>query len=480
MALLRRTHLRLATLLVASCAWLAPTAAAAHDIPNERIDRSIQISLSPGSIAIDYEVSLSELTLTQDLRRLIGGSPGADRAQWLDQYGQVTGPLNAKGLLVTAQGEAVELVMRGFDLAVEDHPRYTFHLTASIPSSGRLRVRDVNYVSSEGTSRLAIRGLSGVIITGDSLPPDVTKIEIRPAIFLSDEEERRTKQVQVDYRAPEHSSALTAPVQEPKRPDRPAQSAVATHVSPATEPSLFDSRRLSTLLEGRSTASWLALVAIAIALGAAHAIQPGHGKTLVTAVALGPDVRSYQPALLGLAATVAHMGSVLLIAVVLWFTGAARVAGLHETLTKLAGFAIGAVGLWRVGRQLGGFPEHDEASSPFASREHRPLAAARTPAPAAIKTSGLIGLGLSAGVVPCWDAVSLLLLAAALGKLAAGVAMVLAFSLGMAIVLVLVGLAAWKLKTAALSAKAQARWRRPLAIASSGILIAIGFYLFFQ
>ncbi len=82
--------------------------------------------------------------------------------------------------------------------------------------------------------------------------------------------------------------------------------------------------------------------------------------------------------------------------------------------------------------------------------------------------------------MPCWDAVSLLLLAAALGKLAAGVAMVLAFSAGMAIVLVLVGLAAWKLKTAALGAKSQDRWRRPLAIASSAILIAIGFYLFFQ
>ena len=36
------------------------------------------------------------------------------------------------------------------------------------------------------------------------------------------------------------------------------------------------------------------------------------------------------------------------------------------------------------------------------------------------------------------------------GKLAAGVAMVLAFSVGMAIVLVLVGLVAWKLKSAAL------------------------------
>ena len=156
----------------------------AHDIPNERIDRSIQVSLSPGTLQIDYEVSLTELTLTQDLRRLIGSLGGADRQQWLDRYGQVTGPLNAKGLLVDAQGEPVTLAMRGFDLVVEDHPRYTFHFVGAIPSSGRLRVRDTNYVSSEGTSRLAIRGLSGVTVEGDSLPADVTQIEIRTPLVL--------------------------------------------------------------------------------------------------------------------------------------------------------------------------------------------------------------------------------------------------------------------------------------------------------
>ena len=236
MAPQRRTHFLLAALIVAACAWLSQAAARAHDIPNERIDRSIQVSLSPGTMAVDYEVSLSELTLTQDLRRLIGTLPGADRAKWLDQYGHVTGPLNAKGLLVTADGEPVQLVMNGFDLVVEDHPRYTFHLSAPIPSSGRLRVRDMNYVSSEGTSRLAIRGLSGVVVTGDSLPHDVAKIEIRPAIFLSDDEDRRTKQVQVDYRALVQTAAGLADVHEPADVERHAANAVAAHVLPATEP----------------------------------------------------------------------------------------------------------------------------------------------------------------------------------------------------------------------------------------------------
>ncbi len=353
--------------------------------------------------------------------------------------------------------------MRGFDLVIEGHPRYTFHLAGSIPSSGGMRVRDTNYVSSEGTSRLAIRGLGGVVVTGDSLPSEVAQIEVRQTVFLSDEEERRTKQLQVDYRAPEPAAPDSAHPDGTAASVIPLRRPVAQQPSSVYDPRLFGRGRLSALLDGTPNTSWLVVVAIAVMLGAAHAIQPGHGKTLVTAVALGPGTRFYQPALLGLVTTVAHVGSVLLIALVLWSSGATRVAGLHSALARVAGFAIGSVGLWRLGRQLGGYSEHAEHS----------------PSSSATSNRGLIVLGLSGGVVPCWDAIALLLLAAAVGRLAAGVAMVLAFSVGMGLVLVAAGLVAWKLKAAVLGTESQARWRRPLAIASSSVLAAIGFWLFF-
>ncbi|MEJ7637455.1 MAG: ABC transporter permease, partial [Singulisphaera sp.] len=87
--------------LTVSLASLLSSIAAAHDIPNARVDRSIQVTLGRARLAIDYEVSLAELTLTQELRSLIGALPGADRRDWFGRYGEVTGPLNAKGLLVT-------------------------------------------------------------------------------------------------------------------------------------------------------------------------------------------------------------------------------------------------------------------------------------------------------------------------------------------------------------------------------------------
>ena len=58
----------------------------------------------------------------------------------------------------------------------------------------------------------------------------------------------------------------------------------------------------------------------------------------------------------------------------------------------------------------------------------------------------MIGLGLAGGIVPCWDAVVLILLAEAVGRLALGLALLTAFSLGMAAVLVAVGVSAAQLR----------------------------------
>src|SRR4051794_22055980 len=126
--------------------------AGGHDIPNARVDRSIQVTLTPGRLAVDYEVSLSELTLTQDLTKLIGALPGADRRDWFDAYGRETGPLDGRGLLTVVDGRPIELRFGGFDLIVEDHPRYRFRYEADLPPSGRLTFQDINYAESEGTS----------------------------------------------------------------------------------------------------------------------------------------------------------------------------------------------------------------------------------------------------------------------------------------------------------------------------------------
>ena len=398
---------RLLPALLALAAWAA--GASGHDIPNAQVDRSIQATVRPGRLEVAYEVSLAELTLTQELRELIDGPlPGGDREGWFALYGRTVGPLDAKGLIASVDGIPIELLFRRFDLTIEGHPRYTFHLDAPLPPRGRLKLQDSNYVAAEGTSRLAIRGDDGVTVRGDGLPGDVQAIPIRPVWQLSDSEERRTKQVEVEFGAaprPETGGATAPKPIAPVRPSRPAAGSL---------PGLLG--RGAGLSMG-----WLGL--IAFGLGAAHAVQPGHGKTLVAATVIGRRGGVIRGVVLAMIVTTVHVGGVLAVAAGLWLTRSSRYAEIDRVLARSAGFAIAAVGLWRLGRHWAGYGEHEDDG-----------------APAGADDRGLIGLGIAGGLVPCWDAVLLIVLAEALGRLGLGIALLTVFSLGMATVLILVGL----------------------------------------
>ncbi len=446
----RRTH-QIRRLAPPFLILLGLTAAArAHDIPNARVDRSIQATLSAGRLAIDYEVSLSELTLTQDLRALIGTLPGAERREWFNRYGTESGPLNAKGLLITVDARPLALRTRGFDLLVEDHPRYVFHFESSLPSRGRLAILDTNFAASEGTSRLAVRGQAGVSVEGDDLPPDVHLIPMHPVWQLSDAEERRTKHVEITFRSPDSAQAdLRTLSSERTSREKPAASA---RVRVA---------QLSRLLDRASGVSLFGLALIAFGLGAAHAIQPGHGKTLVAAAVVAERGNWLRGALLAVVTTLTHTGSVALVAAGLWWARTSRLGAIHVGLAHAAGFLIAAIGLWRLGRHLAGFGEHD----------------GEDPLPADPGARGVIGLGVAGGLVPCWDAVGLIVLAEAVGRLALGLALLLAFGLGMAVILVAVGALAAGFRQIVAEREVDGIWERRLGIASSLVLSAIGVYL---
>ncbi len=432
--------------LLASLALIAlgTSSTRGHDIPDARVDRSIQVTVRPRWLAIDYEVGLSELTLTQDLRALIGALPGADRHDWFEEYGRVSGPLNAKGLLVTVDGRPVELRGKGHDLTVEQHPRFTFHFEAEVPSHGRLMVKDTNYEASEGTSRLALRGLGGVVVHGDDLPGDVSLIPIRPVWQLTDAEERRTRQVEARYDDESGKGAIEA------SPVRPPTSTVGrSRVGEG----------LSELLD-RSGVPTVGLLLIALALGAAHAIQPGHGKSLVAAASIGEGGGWTRGTVLALTITLAHVGGVLAVALALWATRSTRYPDINRGLAHGAGFVIAAIGFWRLGRHLGGYGEHSNFEET-----------------GDLGTRGLIGLGLAGGAVPCWDAVVLVLLAEAVGRLGLGLALLCAFSLGMAAVLVAVGLLAGRLRGFLKRRDAEGAWVRRLGMLSGLALAMIGVYL---
>jgi nickel/cobalt exporter len=415
---------------------LAPALAAAHDIPDARIDRAIQVTLRPGRLEVDYEVSLAELTLVQDLRRLAGPVRADDRMALSDRYARETAPLNARGLLVEVDGQPTALSPVSHEVAIEEHPRLTFHYEADLPPRGRLLLRDTNYVSSEGSSRLALSA-KNVTISGYEGPSDIDAVPIRPLWLMSDDEERASKEVDVRFEA-ESGPVASGPVA-----SRPA-------AAPPTAPR----GGLAGLLDRSSGAGTLVLGLLALLLGVAHAVQPGHGKTLVAAASLGPDGGPGRAALLALVVTITHFAGVLVLAAGLALTRASRYEAIDRALAGVAGFTIAAVGFWRLGRYLGGSGEHEAGT-------HDPP-----------KVRGLLGLGIAGGIVPCWDAILLVLLADALQRLALGVVLVGMFSLGMGLVLLAVGLTASRFQ-AAIGARPGGEGRQRLLGAAGGSALAV-------
>jgi nickel/cobalt exporter len=86
----------------------------------------------------------------------------------------------------------------------------------------------------------------------------------------------------------------------------------------------------------------------------------------------------------------------------------------------------------------------------------------------------LLALGVSGGLVPCPSAMVLLLAAVALNKTAYGLLLVVAFSVGLATTLTLVGLAFLYARNRLRSPAASSRWPRLLPVASAAAITLIG------
>jgi ABC-type nickel/cobalt efflux system permease component RcnA len=192
----------------------------------------------------------------------------------------------------------------------------------------------------------------------------------------------------------------------------------------------------------------LALV-LALVIGGLHALTPGHGKTIVAAYLVGSKGRTLDAVLLGGIVTLTHTSSVILLAVLALF--ASRYILPDQLVPWLS---LGSGGLIFV---LGGYlfqsrlrnylrsgtatpvPEfhdhhHDHPHS------HDGVTHTHALPPARVGLGSLVALGVTGGIVPCPDALAVLLIAVSLNRILLGLSVILAFSLGLAAVLIAIGI----------------------------------------
>ncbi len=223
-------------------------------------------------------------------------------------------------------------------------------------------------------------------------------------------------------------------------------------------------------------------LAISFALGALHALTPGHGKTVVAAYLVGSRGTTWHAIVLGSVVTLTHTGSVFLLGLItLAASQYILPTRIIPALEILSGLLIVGLGLYLFWQRFLAWRKTNSPSSPTlppkgeGSQSHlslRERARVRAPSAPGRKISGsiqiqkpsesihhhgdgkmhshevpesitwrsLIALGISGGLVPCPDAIAILLVAVAINRLLLGLALILSFSLGLAIVLIVIGL----------------------------------------
>jgi ABC-type nickel/cobalt efflux system permease component RcnA len=209
----------------------------------------------------------------------------------------------------------------------------------------------------------------------------------------------------------------------------------------------------------------------ALGLGAFHALEPGHGKTLVAAYLIGSRGTAWHALLLGLTVTASHtIGVYALGGVALFASHYVLPEQLYPWLGFTSGMFIMGMGIvllkqaWK--RRLDCYRHssghnrdhsshhhghsHDPAHAHVHehphhqhshSHSHHPHSPHENPEEVpSVSYGALLTLGITGGMIPCPAALVVMLSAVALQRITFGLLLIVAFSFGLAAVLVGTGL----------------------------------------
>jgi len=241
---------------------------------------------------------------------------------------------------------------------------------------------------------------------------------------------------------------------------------------------------LSALIAGGGT-NILLLVPIALALGALHALEPGHSKALMSAFIVAIHGTAAQAVLLALAVTVGHTIIIWGLAILAWrYQDTDMVSKAEPWLLLAGGLLIVALAVRMLLRLRGG-GHHHQGHGVDHAHDHDDDDDAHAAAHAAevrervakgpVTNFDIAWFGFSGGLMPCPAAFAVLLACFHHNAYGLGVIMVAAFSVGLAATLVGIGLAAaWGARALASRQGWLDRFTRWAPYASAGIVLIMG------
>jgi nickel/cobalt transporter (NicO) family protein len=226
-------------------------------------------------------------------------------------------------------------------------------------------------------------------------------------------------------------------------------------------------------------------LALALGIGAVHALAPGHGKAIIAAYLVGSRGRPRDAVALGVIVSAMHTFSVLVLGLGLYALTNAPGTGerVGPWMLLASGLLVLVVGVGLVTRQVlrrrRRVPAHHGHDSPGGHHGHHHHELPPDVPP--LSRKGLVLLGISGGLLPSPSAFLVLATALFMGRLAFGLLLVAMFSIGLAATLTLIGLAVLHgrnvVSRKAIGNPRLARVTAALPLVSSVLILAGGIYL---
>jgi nickel/cobalt transporter (NicO) family protein len=490
---------------------------------NFTINQFCGLRLASTALEVHYVVVFGQLPALRELHLADADGDGVTSQAERDTYiGKLASGI-ADGLVLRVDGLKVPLhashwtsslptEQGGFSLRIDVDFAGVFPVAVT-DSTRTLEFTNQNYAGRMGWHEIVVKPASGLqIFNTDAYSTSLTR-------GLSEALRSVPAAGPLDERSVHLSFGNNAPLDAKLLSGRPASGATMVSLSPPASSGRWiadRTRQLVDVISGPHVQPRVAVLALlgALLLGAVHALSPGHGKTIVGAYLIGSRGTPRHALFLGLTVTITHtlgvfaLGFATLYASryvvperlfpILSLISAALVLVMGIVLLiqrgRVARHVLAGASLspWRRFQFVG-----SEATAPVGARglifapalsyvdatmhSHGggPMHSHLPPGASGEKITwrSLLTLGISGGLVPCPSAMVLLLAAVALNKTAYGMLLVVAFSIGLAITLTLVGVAFLYARNRFRRPSAGTRWAHLLPVVSACTIMFLGIAL---
>jgi ABC-type nickel/cobalt efflux system permease component RcnA len=452
-------------LILGLAVLVLPPDSRAHPLGNFTINQHSRVEVSGDRIYVLYVLDLAEIPTFQAREALSSAGKAG--------YASRLAARIARGLRLRVGGRLMGL--RELDHTLVFPPgqaglrttRLEVLLSSERLPSGRparISYRDENYPGRLGWKEVIVRAASGARILSSSAPNESASRELLayPEDLLHSPLAVRGVTARIVPGAGTGAQPRLLPASALE------QRAAVRAISDGGFAALINKDRLGFFVV-------LAALGAAFFWGLVHALSPGHGKAIVAAYLVGQRGTPAHAVLLGLIVTVTHtIGVFALGLVTLALSQFIVPEDLYPWLNLAAGLlvvGIGASVFWSRFRRR---PAHARAHAHGLEHDHHHDHGGHSHVTDKPGLRGLIAVGVSGGLLPCPSALVVLLAAISLHRVAFGLLLIVAFSLGLALTITAIGLVAVYAKRAFTRMSFQGRLVAVLPGASALVILVAG------